>query len=122
MTDAWDQRCLKTVLTRFFHPKTLDKGYTYCENPAYYAPETTSLEAYKEYIEALPQMDPPEIFDMHTNANITFQKQASMQMVNIILEVQPRVVTGGVGKSSNEIVDEVNSNHNHRIAILNFEF
>ncbi len=29
VTDAWDQRCLRTVLRRFFSPPTLEEGYKY---------------------------------------------------------------------------------------------
>ena len=29
VTDAWDQRCLRTILKRFFSPQTLDPGYKY---------------------------------------------------------------------------------------------
>ena len=29
MTDAWDQRCLRTILKSFFYPATLEKGYKY---------------------------------------------------------------------------------------------
>lgn len=29
VTDAWDQRCLRTILKSFFSPNTLGRGYTY---------------------------------------------------------------------------------------------
>ncbi|CAF4466829.1 unnamed protein product, partial [Adineta steineri] len=29
ITDFWDQRCLRTILRRFFSPDTLKPGYTY---------------------------------------------------------------------------------------------
>ena len=29
MTDAWDQRCLRTVLKRFFAPEILEQGYKF---------------------------------------------------------------------------------------------
>ena len=29
MTDEWDQRCLTTILKRFFSPATIDEGYKY---------------------------------------------------------------------------------------------
>ena len=32
VTDAWDQRCLRTVLKRFFAPPTIDENYTYSES------------------------------------------------------------------------------------------
>lgn len=107
VTDEWDQRCLKVVLNRFFRPETLDKGYLYSESDLYHALETTSLDAYKEYIEQLPIIDPPEIFDMSNNANISYQKEEAMTIITTILEVQPRLISGGAGKSSDEIVYEM---------------
>ena len=29
VTDSWDQRCLRTILKRFFSPPTVESGYTY---------------------------------------------------------------------------------------------
>eukprot|EP00116_Pleurobrachia_bachei_P000174 sb/3460436/ len=107
VTDAWDQRVLKVVLERFFQPSSLEPGYLYCSSDLYHPLETISLENYKDYIEELPIIDPPEIFDMYQNANISFQKKESMFMVNTILEVQPRLVVASGGKSSDEIVFEL---------------
>ena len=89
MTDAWDQRCLRTVLKGFFAPVTLDPGYMYSSSgvisfcvliimiydPAgvYYAPEADDIKSYRQYVEQLPYSDDPEIFGMHDNANIAFQ-------------------------------------------------
>lgn len=42
--------------------------------------------------------DEPEIFGMHENANIAFQKKESDSILNIVLDIQPRevAVEGGV--------------------------
>ena len=29
MTDAWDQRCLRSILKIFFHPDTVEEEYKY---------------------------------------------------------------------------------------------
>uniref|UniRef100_A0A8C9Y7F2 Dynein axonemal heavy chain 6 n=1 Tax=Sander lucioperca TaxID=283035 RepID=A0A8C9Y7F2_SANLU len=73
VTDAWDQRCLRTVLKGFFSPKTLEPAYTFSSSGIYYAPEADELEQYKKYIESLPIIDDPEVFGMHENANLAFQ-------------------------------------------------
>ena len=38
VTDAWDQRCLRTILKTFFHPKTLEEDYSF-------SPSGISLES-----------------------------------------------------------------------------
>ncbi|XP_067106416.1 dynein axonemal heavy chain 6 [Osmerus mordax] len=107
VTDAWDQRCLRTILTGFFSPDTLEEGYTYSTSGIYYAPEADSLSDYRQFIESLPIIDDPEIFGMHENANLAFQRQETMTLINTILEVQPRSSARGGAKSNDEIVHEL---------------
>jgi dynein heavy chain len=77
VTDSWDQRCLRTILRRFFSPETLKTGYKYSPSGIYYCPEKQFLQQYRDYIEELPINDNPEIFGMNSNANITFQVRKS---------------------------------------------
>ncbi|CAK7297493.1 Dynein axonemal heavy chain 6 [Vulpes lagopus] len=107
VTDTWDQRCLRTVLKRFFSPETLEEDYKYSESGIYFAPLADSLQDFKDYIENLPLMDDPEIFGMHENANLVFQYKETNTLINTILEVQPRSSSGGEGKSNDEIVQEL---------------
>ncbi|CAB1420450.1 unnamed protein product [Pleuronectes platessa] len=107
VTDAWDQRCLRTVLRGFFSPQTVEHGYTYSTSGVYYAPETEELEQYKTYIEGLPILDDPEVFGMHMNANLAFQRKETMGLINTILDVNPRSSALDGAKSSDEIVYEL---------------
>ncbi|CAF3079436.1 unnamed protein product [Rotaria socialis] len=107
VTDFWDQRCLRTILRRFFSPDTLLPNYKYSPSGTYYCPEQKFLQQYRDYIEQLPINDNPEIFGMNPNANITFQTQESNYLVNTIIDIQPRVSSGGAGKSNDEIVYEL---------------
>uniref|UniRef100_A0A286XH43 Dynein axonemal heavy chain 6 n=1 Tax=Cavia porcellus TaxID=10141 RepID=A0A286XH43_CAVPO len=107
VTDTWDQRCLRTVLKRFFSPETLEDNYKYSESGIYFAPLADSLQEFKDYIENLPLIDDPEIFGMHENANLVFQYKETNTLINTILEVQPRSSSGGEGKSNDEIVQEL---------------
>nr|KAF6446457.1 dynein axonemal heavy chain 6 [Rousettus aegyptiacus] len=106
VTDTWDQRCLRTILKRFFSPETLEENYKYSESGIYFAPLADSLQEFKDYIENLPLIDDPEIFGMHENANLVFQYKETNTLINIILEIQPRSSSGGEGKSNDEIVQE----------------
>lgn len=69
-----------------------------------------SIGDFRQYIETLPQIDAPEIFGMHENANIAFQTQETNVLINTILEVQPRQSSGGAGKSNDEIALELCEN------------
>uniref|UniRef100_A0A4W5JWQ7 Uncharacterized protein n=1 Tax=Hucho hucho TaxID=62062 RepID=A0A4W5JWQ7_9TELE len=73
----------------------------------YFAPEADRLSDYNRYIENLPLIDDPEIFGMHENANLAFQRLETMTLINTILEVQPRSSARGGGKSNDEIVHKL---------------
>ncbi|XP_029367943.1 dynein heavy chain 6, axonemal [Echeneis naucrates] len=107
VTDVWDQRCLRTILKGFFSPKTLEYGYIYSSSGIYYAPDTDELDQYKKYIESLPITDDPEVFGMHENANLAFQRQETINLINTILDVNPRSSAQHGAKSSDEIVCEL---------------
>uniref|UniRef100_A0A8C2GSU6 Dynein, axonemal, heavy chain 6 n=1 Tax=Cyprinus carpio TaxID=7962 RepID=A0A8C2GSU6_CYPCA len=107
VTDAWDQRCLRTILKSFFSPATLEDSYTYSKSGIYFAPNSDSLTEYKQYIEDLPLIDDPEVFGMHENANLAFQRQETMTLISTILEVQPRSSAAGGGKTNDEVVHEL---------------
>ncbi|KAI9538399.1 Dynein heavy chain 6, axonemal [Dissostichus eleginoides] len=107
VTDAWDQRCLRTILKGFFSPKTLGSGYSYSHSGIYFAPEKDELEQYKKYIESLPIIDDPEVFGMHENANLAFQRQETMTLISTILDVNPRSSACAGAKSNDDIVCEL---------------
>ncbi|XP_077994098.1 dynein axonemal heavy chain 6-like [Glandiceps talaboti] len=107
VTDIWDQRCLRTVLQRFFAPHTMQEGYKYSDSGIYYAPTHDTLQEFRHYIEQLPIIDEPEVFGMHENANLAFQIQETNALIYTILDVQPRMASTGGGKSNDEIVFEL---------------
>ncbi len=75
---------------------------------AYYAPKDGDMKSYVRYIESLPAMADPQIFGMHENANITFQRNESDNILRTILSIQPREAgDGGGGRSTKEIVVSV---------------
>ncbi|XP_072318696.1 dynein axonemal heavy chain 6 [Eucyclogobius newberryi] len=107
VTDAWDQRCLRTVLKGFFSPPTISPGYTYSSSGIYYAPESSHLMDFRDYIESLPIIDDPEVFGMHENANLAFQRQETLSFISTILDVNPRSSASDGAKSNDEIVCEL---------------
>ncbi|XP_076873752.1 dynein axonemal heavy chain 6 isoform X2 [Brachyhypopomus gauderio] len=107
VTDAWDQRCMRTILKNFFSPATLEEDYQYSTSGIYFAPELDSLKEYIGYIDSLPIIDDPEVFGMHENANLAFQRREAATIINTILEVQPRSSAAGGGRSNDEVVHDL---------------
>uniref|UniRef100_A0A3Q3F9T0 Uncharacterized protein n=1 Tax=Labrus bergylta TaxID=56723 RepID=A0A3Q3F9T0_9LABR len=99
VTDAWDQRCLRTILKGFFSPQTLMPGYTFSPSGI-----LLILGSYKKYIESLPIIDDPEVFGMHENANL---RQETVTLINTILDVSPRSSACHGAKSDDDIVCEL---------------
>jgi dynein heavy chain len=93
VTDDWDRRCLLSILQIFYTPEILKSEYTFSASGIYFAPLCDKLDEYRKYIEELPLNDPPEVFGMHENANITYQLNESATVLQTILKVQPRVAT-----------------------------
>ncbi|KAH8862654.1 Dynein heavy chain 6, axonemal [Schistosoma japonicum] len=73
VTDFWDQRCLRTILQRFFHPSILQPNYVYSSSGIYYPPDKETLAEYLEYVSSLPFSSGPELFGMNENANLVYQ-------------------------------------------------
>jgi dynein heavy chain len=107
VTDRWDERCLSTVLKRFFQPSALEPTFTYSESGIYYAPAVDTLAEVQGYIDGMPFADPPEVFGMHDNANIAYQRDDANTLIKTILDVQPRLASAGGGRTPDEIVEEL---------------
>jgi dynein heavy chain len=94
-------------LRTFFTPKSIDPDYKYSSSGVYRAPVAEDLPSFLEYIDRLPFADAPEIFGMHDNANTAFLQQEGGSLLATVLDVQPRLVGSGEGKSPDDIVFEL---------------
>jgi dynein heavy chain, axonemal len=106
VTDDNDRRCLMSVLRKFLLPSALDVAYQFTPSGIYYSPasEDATLEDVREYIRQLPSSEEPEVFGMHTNANIQSQLQETRKLLSTILCVQPREGESASGRTPEEIV------------------
>lgn len=106
VTDDQDSRCIMTILEKFCNTKCLDEGYKFTPSGIYYAPADGPIDTYRDYVETLPMHDLPEIFGLHDNANITYQKAESNRIIATVLSIQPRLATAAGGMTPDEIVLE----------------
>jgi len=107
VTDDWDRRCLMSILSKFINRNVLEDDYKFSASGNYYAPVAGELDTTKEYLSKLPDVDDPEVFGMHDNANTAFNRAESLSCMATLLSLQPRESGGGGGKSSDEIVLEL---------------
>ena len=106
VTDDWDRRALKSILSRFYSPSILDDNFKFSPSGIYFAPPDGDLNSFKMYIDSLPFTEEPSVFGMHENANISYQLQEARRLIRTVIDVQPRLSTGATGKSSEAIVME----------------
>jgi len=107
VTDDNDRRCLITTLEKYYCTDNLTDDYFYSESEKYKAPPFGDAQSYRDYINQLPEEDAPEVFGLHDNANIAYQRAESDAMVSKVLNIQPRISTGkGGGLSPDELVVE----------------
>ncbi|TGZ66460.1 hypothetical protein CRM22_005313 [Opisthorchis felineus] len=110
VTDDWDRRLLTTYITDFFKEDVLKEVfYKLTPLPYYYIPRDGTLNAYREFVSMLPQMDHPEAFGQHPNADITSQIQETRMLLDTLLSLQPQVSTSA-GVSREELVLELIEN------------
>ncbi|XP_078701931.1 dynein axonemal heavy chain 7-like isoform X3 [Branchiostoma floridae x Branchiostoma belcheri] len=107
VTDDRDRRTLNTILNKFYCPEICQDGYKFSPSGQYYAPdEGESTDHYLEYTKSLPLIPAPEVFGMHSNADITKDQGETNVMFNSILLTQGRASSGG-GKSEDEQIYSV---------------
>jgi dynein heavy chain len=106
VTDDWDRRCIMNVLEDYYNPNVLNDGHSYSESGIFYQLAGDSDHAaYMQYIKGLPINDTPEIFCLHSNANITFAQNETFALLDGLVRLQPKT-SGGSGTSMEEAVDE----------------
>ncbi|EPY29498.1 dynein heavy chain [Strigomonas culicis] len=96
VTDDWDRRCLMATLEVYFNPMILEDDYVFCDDAAeYYAPPFGDYDSYVAYTNELPLIQPPTIFGLHENADITKDERDAKILLAATLATQPRDSTQG---------------------------
>eukprot|EP01017_Pseudomicrothorax_dubius_P045834 TRINITY_DN7991_c0_g2_i3.p1 TRINITY_DN7991_c0_g2~~TRINITY_DN7991_c0_g2_i3.p1 ORF type:complete len:773 (+),score=234.51 TRINITY_DN7991_c0_g2_i3:90-2321(+) len=101
VTDDKDVRLIKGILEKYFNPEVLSDNYAFSGNKTYVSPPKHALllQDVKNYISSFPLDDDPEVFGLHSNANITFQQKNVSEFMDTLLIIQPKA-SGG---SSDEV-------------------
>ena len=63
-----------------------------------------AIENLQLYLETLPSYDTPEVFGLHTNSDISFSKAFIQEVLDTIIEIQPKDAGGGGGESRESVV------------------
>jgi len=110
VTDDKDVRLISAVLKGYFCEEMLVEGFRFAGLDAYYPPPEGTLEQCREYVKGLPMDEDPRVFGLHPNALITAQYNQAKKFLDTVVSVQPRIASGGGGKSSEDICAEMAEN------------
>lgn len=72
----------------------------------YEIPDTQEHTKFLEYISSMPRKDSPVIFGLHPNADLTFRMKESLEMINTLVDTQPKDSGSSGGKSKEDEVKE----------------
>ena len=119
VTDDYDKRLLKTFTSVWFNSELLSPDFNFYES--YAIPECNTMEEYQDFICGLPLHDSPQVFGLHANADITYQINTAKNILDQILDIQPKEGGGGgdkeesresiVGRSSKDMLDKMPENY-----------
>lgn len=86
MTDDKDVRLITALLTKYFNHEVLKESYEFSPGGVYVAPSDLKLEAVKEFVNKFPNDDDPQVFGLHSNANITYEKKIVGEFMKTLID------------------------------------
>ena len=116
ITDSLDRRLFKTYTNFWLNGGTVQENFSFNpkapiykiqDNFVYKVENYENISQYHSYIKAFPEIDSPEIFGLHPNADLTFRVKEVNALFNTLGETQPKGGGGsGEGRSREDIVAE----------------
>ncbi|XP_030074215.1 dynein axonemal heavy chain 10 [Microcaecilia unicolor] len=109
--DSFDRRILTTYMEEYLGDFIFDTFQPFHffvnEEIDYKIPKGVEKDDYVEEIESLPLANTPEVFGLHSNAEIGYYTQAARDMWAHLLELQPQTGESGAGISRDEYIEQV---------------
>nr|XP_026487863.1 dynein heavy chain 8, axonemal-like [Vanessa tameamea] len=116
VTDDYDNRLLGTFCKVWLTEQLFSEDFQFYKN--YGIMKFKNIPEYLEEIEKMKTVDPPQAYGLHTNADITYQRNLTQELLDTILSIQPKESSSGGGETreasvyrqSKEMLDKVPPN------------
>jgi dynein heavy chain len=105
VTDSWDRRLVNVYINEFYCDEVIEvPRYQLSSLSAYFIPSDGNLDSYKSVIGDLPNVDKPDAFGQHPNADISSQIDDANTLLQTIVDLQPLAATTDGGPSNEDKV------------------
>jgi dynein heavy chain len=107
ITDNKDRELFNTITNKLYDPAVCQNGFNFCASAAYKygLPLFDDIVKHREFIrDTYPEVDPPDVFGMSPNADITYRSRQAQDVLATILDIQPRGAGGSGGITREEKV------------------
>eukprot|EP01135_Chromosphaera_perkinsii_P011757 Nk52_evm3s2496 gene=Nk52_evmTU3s2496 len=105
VTDDFDRRLLKTYCRSWFGEQMLNSNFKFYKN--YPMPTCKTVDEFNNFIESMPISDTPEIFGLHSNADIAFRTKQATDIFNAIIDIQPKEMTMSGNETMESQIDKL---------------
>ena len=102
VTDDFDRRLLTTYGKVWFGDHMFADNFNFFKG--YTIPNLRTVDEFRNFIDALPLADTPDVFGLHPNADISSQTKTSQKMLDTILSIQPKDSNAGSGETREDAV------------------
>lgn len=94
VTDDFDKRLLNTFAKVWFFDRMFVESYEFYSG--YKIMRFKNQEEYIDPIDEMAEVDPPQVYGLHSNANITYETNMAVDILNTIQSVQPKGKLGTI--------------------------
>ena len=112
VTDDYDQVLLNTYCHEWFGDSMFSNDFVFYKNSSccYNIPknsEAKTPQSILDFINQLPNADTPEVFGLHSNADIQYSTNNVNQILSTIVNIQPKESSGGGGETREDVVKKM---------------
>ncbi|CAH8588474.1 Dynein heavy chain 10, axonemal [Schistosoma haematobium] len=109
--DEYDRRILKTYINEYFGDFIFDTYQPFCfysyKHFQYSIPNGNTRDEFSRYIESLPLTNTPEVFGLHSNAEIGYYTNATKEIWSYLLELQPQTSSQTNSTNREEFISQI---------------